>query len=115
MKDLFSKINGNLTGPSAVVIAVILILGEVGVLGPTRQDTFDAFHQRMDRIEAHAKATDERLLAMVERVGHEHANQAEAWRDISANLKELASHNKEMLLLIQNIHECVGRMERKGG
>jgi len=79
---MISKLNGNLTGPSAAIIAVVLILGQFGVIGGDHNSEMVEFQTQ---------------------VTMEHDLQMEHSKDIAAEVKTLAEVNREMVIILRDI------------
>ncbi len=101
MFDILGKINGKLTGPSLVLIALFVILNQLGVTGHIPQ--------------ADSLQVETALTLMNERITMEHDRQLEVTKEIATELKVLASTNKDMLHILRDIKVAADRLDRRSG
>ena len=100
MSDILKTVHGNLTGASAAVIAVVLLLGQLGIIGsPLAEISLDGESKR--------QIAD--LAVFTERVTIEHKYQLEVTKEMIAELRALSEINKEMLLIIRDMKQELRR------
>jgi len=83
MASMISRLNGNLTGPSAAIIAVVLILGQFGIIGNGDDSNTD--------------------VAFRTQVSLEHGQQFEHSKDLATEVKALADVTKEMVIILRDM------------